>query len=380
MEELGDVARQRRPARDRPLQAATERRVQLAENELMRERALEAQRGGQRLAALLVPAHLAADAQRPVEDLLLRGRSRLHARENLRVDLLEDARHAADEVRPHLAEIVADLVEVLGERRAEAAVDTDERLESREGVRQRQKQQVHPPLLHRRAALSRLLGGDVIAVRLDHTFGRPCRAGGVDDGRNVVGLGALQALRERARVLGGVVTAEAAQHLPCHHHLRRLRGLVAGHHDDLLQARHLLARLEHLGELGRVLDDDRARARVVHDVRDEIGRIGRIHGHGHTARAEDRKVGLHPLRPACRQQRHRIARLTAERGEPERELADGLTHFTPGQGRPDAMALEHLRRPLGALVHPAPEHRSEGLAHGVIPSFTEGCPTVSFCA
>src|ERR671923_1282992 len=102
-------------------------------------------------------ADLAAHAERPVEDLLLRGRPRLHAGKNLRVHFLEDARHAANEVRPDLSEIVPDLLETFGERRAEAAVDTDERFEPRERVRERKKQQVHPALFDRRAALSRLL-------------------------------------------------------------------------------------------------------------------------------------------------------------------------------------------------------------------------------
>jgi len=55
VEELGDVTRKRRAAGDRPLQPAPERRVQLAEDKLVRDRALEPEDGGQRLAGLRCP-------------------------------------------------------------------------------------------------------------------------------------------------------------------------------------------------------------------------------------------------------------------------------------------------------------------------------------
>jgi hypothetical protein len=38
------------------------------------------------------------------------------------------------------------------------------------------------------------------------------------------------------------------------------------------------------------------------------------------------------------------------------------------------VALEHLRGPIAALLHPAPEHRSEGFAHGCYPFISGGLP------
>jgi hypothetical protein len=38
------------------------------------------------------------------------------------------------------------------------------------------------------------------------------------------------------------------------------------------------------------------------------------------------------------------------------------------------VTLEHLRWPIGALLHPAPEHRPEGLAHRRYPFIYEWLP------
>src|SRR5213079_2471213 len=79
VEELRDVTRQGRAARDRPLEPPAECRVELAEDKLVGELALQLEPRRDRLAALLVAAHVAADAHRPAEDLLLHGRTRLDA-------------------------------------------------------------------------------------------------------------------------------------------------------------------------------------------------------------------------------------------------------------------------------------------------------------
>src|SRR5262249_8831799 len=70
MEELRDVARERCAAGDGPLQTSAEPGMELREDERVGDLALELEERRHRLAALLVAAHLAPDAQRPVEDLL----------------------------------------------------------------------------------------------------------------------------------------------------------------------------------------------------------------------------------------------------------------------------------------------------------------------
>src|SRR5689334_2801342 len=104
-----------------------------------------------------MPAHLSPDADGPVKDFLLRWRPGLDPRKNLGVDLLEHARHAADEVRPHFFQILAHLVEILGEGRAQPTVYADVRLQPRERMRQRQEEEMDPTFLHRRAALTGFL-------------------------------------------------------------------------------------------------------------------------------------------------------------------------------------------------------------------------------
>src|SRR5690606_20001662 len=92
VEELGDVARQRRGARDEVAHAAAEARLDLREHELVRDLQLEREEAS-RLASLLADLRtLAADAERPREDLLLGAAAGLHALEDLVVDLLEDTR------------------------------------------------------------------------------------------------------------------------------------------------------------------------------------------------------------------------------------------------------------------------------------------------
>src|SRR5439155_23919477 len=81
VEELGDVAREWGPARHRPLEPSAERRVELREDELVGHLALELEAPGHRLAALLMTAHVTSDRDRPVEDILLRGRARRPAGE-----------------------------------------------------------------------------------------------------------------------------------------------------------------------------------------------------------------------------------------------------------------------------------------------------------
>src|SRR5207247_6478065 len=58
MEELGDVARERGAAGHGPLEPSAEGRVELREDELVGDLALELERGGHGLATLLMAAHV----------------------------------------------------------------------------------------------------------------------------------------------------------------------------------------------------------------------------------------------------------------------------------------------------------------------------------
>ncbi len=346
-------------ARDAPEEAPAEPRVELREDELVGDLPPELEPEGHGLAALLVAAHLASHRERPLEDLPLRRRARLRRGEDARVDLLEDARHAADEVRAHLGEVVAQLVEVLGERGREAVGHAQERLEPRERMGERKEEEVDVALFHRRRLHRRVDGGDVVAVGLHDALRRPRRARRVDDRRELLGPGPPHALGERGLVRGFTLAAEPAQRLPRQHHLRRLRRVVARDDDDLLEPRHLLPHLQGLGELGRVLDDQGLRLRVVDHVGDEVRRVGRIDRHRDAASAEDREVGLDPLGAARRQERDALALLAADRDEPEGDLPHDPANFAPGERLPPGSLLERLRGPARASLHPVPEQARE---------------------
>src|SRR5262249_890538 len=133
------------------------------------------------------------------------------------------------------------------------------------------------------------------------------------------------------------------------------RSVVAADDDNLLEVRCLLARLEHLRELRRVLHDDRPRPGVVHDVGDQIWRIRRIDRDRHAACREDREVGLDPFGPAPRKERDRVAFTPPERQETERHLAHDLAYLAPRDRLPTRALLELLGRTAGAPLDPFPE-------------------------
>ena len=156
--------------------------------------------------------------------------------------------------------------------------------------------------------------------------------------------------------------------MPRHHHLRRLRSLVAADDDDLLEVRHLVARFQSFGELGGVLDDERTGFRVVHHVRNQIGRVAWINRHGDAAGAEDRKVHLDPFGAAGREQRDAISLFATERNHAEGELTDALAQFARGQRHPRAVMLELLCRAGAPLFHAGPKHACERVCgHVVLP-------------
>jgi hypothetical protein len=215
---------------------------------------------------------------------------------------------------------------------------------------------MHPAFLDRGGRLRGDQRGDMVAVGLHDALGRPRGARGIHDRRNVLGAAGGDALGQRRLVRLGLIPSRAAQRLPRHHRRRGLGRVVPAHHDDVLEVGNLLARLQHLGELGGILDEHRPGAGVLEHVGDEIRRIARIDRYCDAAGAEDGEVRLHPLGPAGRQQRHRVALGPAERDQPQRQLAHGVADLAPRARLPGPGLLELLRRPLTAALDSTPEH------------------------
>ena len=128
------------------------------------------------------------DADRPVEDLLLRRASRprrparifAYTFSKTRGTLQMKCGRTSFRLSPTLSRFSANAV-------VEPVVDAEERLEPRERVRERQEEQVHPARLDgRHLRADARSDGDVVAVRLHDALRRPRRARRVDDGGDVV--------------------------------------------------------------------------------------------------------------------------------------------------------------------------------------------------
>ena len=143
VEELGDLARQRRAARDEEADAPAQNRLDLPEHQSGCDAILERQPERNRLVALLVLGDLLARRENAQSKMLLLARRRgVAVAEDAEIDLLEHARHRAHEGRPHLGEVVLDLGDRLGERDARALGDRGPLEDLGEDVRHRQEQEL----------------------------------------------------------------------------------------------------------------------------------------------------------------------------------------------------------------------------------------------
>src|SRR5207237_10405563 len=101
VEELADLLRERRSARDAAPQATAELLLHLRVHEPVGEPVLERKAAAQALAALARHARAAPDAERPVRDSAPRAAQLVEVPGDRRVDLLVHARHAGEDGRAH---------------------------------------------------------------------------------------------------------------------------------------------------------------------------------------------------------------------------------------------------------------------------------------
>ena len=189
----------------------------------------------------LEAAGAAADPQGPVEDPLAERRRGRHPGQDLRVHLLEHARHAADEVRRDLPQVLRKPLDALGERRGQAEADPEEALHPGEGVREREEEEMDVALAHPGGPRDHVERRQVVAVRLHDALRGAGGARGVDDRRDVGRLDAREA-RARARPVR-CASRPSARSASQSSTRRRPRSPAAGagslDHDDGLEARHL---------------------------------------------------------------------------------------------------------------------------------------------
>ncbi len=185
---------------------AAEQRADTLEDRLVGLLEGLAQLVGDRLAVVLQIADLHTQLDRLAELLPLFGRGLLQLRGCERVDLLEDARHRGEVVRPRLLDLRNDPARVaaeVGERAAEVQHGDLDQL--REHVRQRQIQ-VDDVAVGRDLELDHYVEESApVAVHEHAALGRSGRPRRVDEEHRVVGLDGGDAALD----LGGVDIAPA---------------------------------------------------------------------------------------------------------------------------------------------------------------------------
>ena len=112
------------------------------------------------------------------------------------------------------------------------------------------------------------------------------------------------------------------------------RGGARVERDHVLERRALRADGQDLAELLQRRDEDRPRARVLELRSDLLRGERRVDRDGPSAGAEDGVVGHRPLRPVLRQDRDPVARLHAERVQPQGEGADRVAEVRGRDGLP----------------------------------------------
>ena len=138
MEELADLARQRRRAGDEVAHAAAERLLDPIEHEPVGDLELEREQAARLLALLAQLRAFFADRDRPLEDLNLERAAFLRLLDDAVVDLLEDPRHGGHQRRPYDREIVDELRDPAVDRGHRARRDVPGEQDLAERVRHRQ--------------------------------------------------------------------------------------------------------------------------------------------------------------------------------------------------------------------------------------------------
>ena len=296
-----------------------------------------------------------------------------HPGEDLRVHLLEHARHAAEEVRRDLPQVLRKPLDALGERGGQAEADPEEALHPGEGVREREEEEMDVALAHPGGSRDHVERGQVVRVRLHDALRGARGPGGVHDRRDVPGFHGLEARLQRTGEMRPA--AQRPERLPVEHAktgvapaARPAASDGSVDQDDGLETRHLRRGGKGLPELLLVLDEQGARLRVPGDVGEGLRRVRGIHRDRDAAHRQDREIRSDPLPPGLGEDPHRVSRLAPQSDQAERDLPHLLAKRPPRHVAPGSVDLDTLRCPLPGSRYPVPEESSQGLwAHGWLP-------------
>jgi hypothetical protein len=170
----------------------------------------------------------------------------------------------------------------------------------------------------------RLAITEEVAVREHHALRLAGRAGGVEDGREVVAADLEEAAVELGRrVLADLLAVRIDHGRERGEGERRLRSeapLVV-EAEDVAQVGQPREQRRDLAPLGRGREEDRARAAAREQRLDLVARIRRVDRDVDQPRGEAGEVGEEPLRPVLRQDRDASAALEPERDQVRRDVA-----------------------------------------------------------
>ena len=295
----------------------------------------------------------AADRQRALVHPVLQARCVLQRDGDDGIEFLPDARHGEEDGRLHLAQIVGHRLRAFGEvhhrsKRHRGVVAGD----AFGDVAQRQE---HQPFLvvtcdDQVVGMAHLTHH--AAVGMHGALGRTCRAGGVDQDREIIAAAACQHLVPEVFAALHVIAAERGELGERHHHrIGEAREALHVEYDDALQGRAARAAAQNLVELLFVLDEDHLGAEIVDEIFDLRRRVGRIDARRHAAGAEDAHVGMDPFGHRIRHDGGDVAGLKADRMQRVGDVPGDRQPLAPGRRLPDAELLFADRRPVAARLH-----------------------------
>ncbi len=316
---------------DEEADPAAEPLADLGEHEPVEHGVLDVEQDAGAAALALGPVDGEPDLERLLEDRLLGAAlGGLHG-DDAGMRLLEDPRRGTHERRLHHAEVVDDLVDPAVDRGGVADRELRGQQHLAEGVRHGQPAELEVVLVEDALGLDRRSLVDPRPVPQPDTLGPPGRAGGVDQGGQLVGTDRLGGLLDHAGVLGEVGVAEGGEVVEPDHPVA-VGGAVEG--DDLGQVGQLGLVVLELGDLLVVLGEHDAALAVAEDVRRVLGVGGRVDGRGRTPGAHHRQVGQDPLVAGAGGDADPLLGLEPQREQPRRQPRHLGTGLGPGDRDP----------------------------------------------
>ena len=284
---------------------------------------------------------------------------------DLRVEALPHARHRHHDRGLQLAEVLRDRVHALGEIGGHSVADAGIGEDALGGMAQRQERKTFVVGRHGQQRPQALALLDDVAVAQHGALGRPRRARGVDQDREIVrgdGRGS-RVPQVRVPSLRGAAELEQGVHAD-HRLVGEVVEMAHVEDDDLAEARHVGANGKRLVELFVVFHEQELRRAMVDDIGHLLRRVGRVDARADAADPERSEIDVQPLRVVAAQHADPVAGFQAERGEPQAGKSRPFLEVSPRHRPPDSQRLLAQGDGVPPERGSMPEHRRHRLAGG----------------